>query len=71
MAGADEYPLHDDDIHEDAGALFGIDVDDGNVPNNIVDVDAGDTSGGVTATTGACSIDTHGTSSSGKHKSSV
>ena len=87
MAGADELPLHgsdsqadldeleiedDDDIREDAAALFGIDVSDGNVHNNVVDVDADDAGGGgPVAAAGACSIDTHGISSSGKRKFSV
>jgi hypothetical protein len=74
MSGADEYPLHgedreddeleiedDNDLREDAAALFGIDVGDGNVPN-----DAGDSDGGVAAST-----NTHGTSSVGKRTSAV
>ena len=62
MAGANEYPLHgsdsqaeaedleiedDDDVHEDAAALFGIDVGDDGVPNNVIDVNAGDDGGGA------------------------
>ena len=61
MVRADEYPLHgsdshaeaedleiedDDDVHEDAAALFGIDVGDDGVPNNVIDVNAGDDGGG-------------------------
>ena len=87
MAGADEHPLHgsdsqadqdeleiedDDDTREDATTLFGIDVGDGNVHNNVVDVDADDAGGGAPmVAAGACSTDTHGTSSNGKRKSSV
>ena len=88
MAGEDEYPLHgsdsqadpdeleledDDNIRADAAALFGIDVSDGNIQNNVIDVDAGDAGGGAAAAAaaGACSTDTHGTSSSGKRKSRV
>jgi hypothetical protein len=62
MAGADEHPLHgsdsqadldeleiedDDDTHEYTATLFGIDVGDGNVHNNVVDVDADDNGGGL------------------------
>ena len=69
---ADELEIEDcDDIREDATALFGINIGDGNVPINVVDVCASDAGGRATAATGACSTDTHGTSSSGKHKSSV
>ena len=82
MLGADELPgddLHtdemeiedDDDVREDAAALFGIDVSDDSVLNNIVDVDAGDGGGGAATATGCCSTDTQGTTSSGKRKSSV
>ena len=88
MAGMDEYPLHgsdsqadpeeleledNGDLRADAATLFGIDVGDGNVQNNVIDVDAGDAGGGAAAAAaaGACSTDTHGTSSSGKRKSSV
>ena len=61
MAGADVSPLHgsdsqaeeedleiedDDDVREDAAALFGIDVGDDGVPNNVIDVNAGDDGGG-------------------------
>src|SRR6185503_7215566 len=73
---ADELEMEDDDdVREDAAALFGIDVGDGNVPNNVIDVDAeagaGDGGGGAAMAAGCGSTDTHGTSSSGKHKSSV
>ena len=86
MAGADEYPLHgsdsqaeaedleiedDDDVREDAAALFGINVGDDGVPNNVIDVDAGDGGGGAEPAAGCCSLDTQGTTSSGKCKSSV
>ena len=69
---ADELEIEDcDDIREDATALFGINIGDGNVPINVVDVCACDVGGRATAAIGACSTDTHGTSSSGKRKSSV
>jgi hypothetical protein len=81
MAEADDYPLtgnddliaaglvpEDDDIHEDATTLLGIDVDDGSVP---IDVDAGDDGGGAATAIGTGSTSTHGTSSVGKRKSSV
>ena len=86
MAGADEYPLHgsdsqaeaedleiedDDDVREDAAALFGINVGDDGVPNNVINVDAGDGGGGAEPAAGCCSLDTQGTTSSGKCKSSV
>ena len=86
MPGVDEHPgddhladelemEDDDDVREDAAALFGIDVGDGNVPNNVIDVDAdagaGDGGGGAAMAAGCGSTDTHGTSSSGKRKSSV
>ena len=89
MAGVDEYPLHgsdshaeaedleiedDDDVHEDAAALFGIDVGDDGVPNNNVvdvDADAGDGGGAAAEPAGCCSMDTQGTTTSGKRKSSV
>jgi hypothetical protein len=72
MLGADEYPHHDDDLmdeleikddndlRENAAAVFSIDVSDGSVPNDVVDFD-GDVGGGADST------DTHGTSSAGKH----
>ena len=52
-AGEDEYPsddLHvdeleiedDDDVHKDTAALFDIDVGDSIIPNNVIDVNAGD-----------------------------
>ncbi|XP_039801401.1 uncharacterized protein LOC120665787 [Panicum virgatum] len=72
---ADELEMEDDDVREDAAALFGIDVGDGNVPNNVIDVDAeagaGDGGGGAAMAAGCGSTDTHVTSSSGKRKSSV
>ena len=86
MAEADEYPLHgsdsqdeedleiedDDDVREDAAALFGIDVDDNDVPNNnVIDVDAGDGGGAAAEPAGCCSMDTQGTTTSGKRKSST
>jgi hypothetical protein len=76
MLRADEYPLHgndlvdeleiedDDDLREDAAAVFGFEVGDGSIPNDTVDVDGDD--GG-----GADSTDTHGTSSVGKRTSDV
>ena len=86
MVGADAFPLHgsdsqaeaedleiedDDDVREDAAALFGIDVGDDGVPNNVINVGAGDGGGGAEPAAGCCSIDTHGTTSSSKRKSSV
>ena len=91
MAAADESPpLHgsdsqaeedleiedDDDVREDAAALFGIDVGDDGVPNNnvnVIDVDAntGDGGGAAAEPAGCYSIDTQGTTTSGKRKSSV
>jgi hypothetical protein len=77
MAKADDYPLtgnddliaaglvpeDNDDIHEDAVALLGIDVGDGSVP---IDVDADDGGGGAAMATGTGSTSTHGTSYVGK-----
>ena len=87
MAGADEYPLNgfdsqaededleiedDDDVREDAAALFGIDVGDDGVPNNnVIDVDGGDGGGAAAEPAGCYSMDTQGTTTSGKRKSSV
>ena len=86
MAGADVSPLHgsdsqadpdeleledDDDIRADAAALFDIDVSDGNIQNNVIDVDAGDGGGATAEPAGCCSMDTQGTTTSGKRKSSV
>ena len=87
MAGADEYPLHgsdsqaeaedleiedDDDVREDAAALFGINVGDDGVPNNnVIDVDAGDSGGAAAEPAGCYSMDPQGTTTSGKRKSSV
>ena len=87
MAGADEYPLNgfdsqaededleiedDDDVREDAAALFGIDVGDDDVPNNnVIAVDAGDNGGVAAEPVGCYSMDTQGTTTSGKRKSSV
>ena len=91
MVGADAFPLHgsdsqaeaedleiedDDDVREDAAALFGIDVGDDGVPNNNinvidVDADAGDGGGAAAEPAGCCSMDTQGTTTSGKRKSSV
>ena len=81
----DEYPLNDDDLaeaaleddddlREDVAVLFGVDVGDDNVQhNNIIDVDVevGDSGGGVTTGTKISSTSTHGTTSYGKRKSSV
>jgi len=68
MPGVDEHPgddhladelemEDDDDVREDAAALFGIDVGDGNVPNNVIDVDveagADDGGGGAVMATGS------------------
>jgi hypothetical protein len=76
MPGADEYPFHgddlvdeleiedDDDLLEDAAAVFGIDVGDDSVPNDVVDVD-GDGGGGADST------NTHGTSSASKRTFTV
>ena len=66
----------DDDVREDAAALFGIDVGDDGVPNNNVnvidvDTDAGDGGGAAAEPAGCYSIDTQGTTTSGKRKSSV
>ena len=66
----------DDDVREDAAALFGIDVGDDGVPNNNVnvidvDADAGDGGGAAAEPAGCYSIDTQGTTTSGKRKSSV
>ena len=51
-AGKDEYPsddlhadeleIEDDDVHKDTAALFDIDVGDSIIPNNVIDVNAGD-----------------------------
>jgi len=87
MAGADVSPLHgsdsqaeeedleiedDDDVREDAAALFGIDVGDDGVPNNnVIDVDAGDGGGAAAEPAGCYSMDTQGITTSGKRKSSV
>ncbi|XP_066358138.1 zinc finger BED domain-containing protein RICESLEEPER 2-like [Miscanthus floridulus] len=71
MSGADEYPLHgdnelevedDDDIRDDATGLFGVDLGDCSVPNDVGEGDGGG---------GADSTDTHGTSSAGKRTSAV
>ena len=85
MVGADAFPLHgsdsqaeaedleiedDDDVREDAAALFGIDVGDDGVPNNVIDVGTGDGGGGAEPAR-CCSMDTQGTTTSGKRKSSV
>jgi hypothetical protein len=71
----DEAALEDDDdLHEDAAVLFGIDVGDDSVQqNNVIDVDAeaGNGGGGAMTGTRTCSNSTHGTSSCGKHKSGV
>ena len=66
----------DDDVCEDVAALFGIDVDDDGVPNNnvnVIDVDAdtGDSEGAAVEPAGCYSMDTQGTTTFGKHKSSV
>ncbi|KAG2536847.1 hypothetical protein PVAP13_9NG225846 [Panicum virgatum] len=87
MAGADVSHLHgfdsqaeeedlkiedDDDIREDAAALFSIDVGDDGVPNNnVINVDGGDGGGAAAELAGCCSMDTQGTTTFGKHKSSV
>jgi hypothetical protein len=69
----DELEVEDnDDLREDAAALFGIDADDGPLP---IDVDAIDDEGGggTAMATRTGSTSTHGTStaSAGKLKSAV
>jgi hypothetical protein len=70
LKAAGLVPKDNDDIREDAAALLGIDVDSGSAP---IDLDAGDGGGGAAMVTRILvgSTNTDGTSSVGKHKSSV
>jgi hypothetical protein len=61
----------DDDLHQDAAALFGVNASDGPLPPIDVDALDGDGGGGTATHTGSTSTATHGTSTGGKRKSAV
>jgi hypothetical protein len=72
--GLDEAALEDDDdLRHDAAGLFGVDVGDASVQQNVIDVDAevGDGGGGAVTVTRTGSTSTHDTVSCGKRKSGV
>jgi hypothetical protein len=56
----------DDDLRGDAAGLFGIDLGDGTVDSQPIEIDGDDDDGGVDAST-----DTHGTSTTSSKKVSA